>query len=73
MGDIAASPTKKTQHHRINLMAELLTLIEDISGKIAKDILPELLTEGGLPRNWLSARADLIRVHWKRSLTVPKS
>jgi len=38
-------------------LAELLTLIEDgtISGKIAKDILPELLTEGGLPRNWLNA------------------
>jgi len=52
MGDIAAYLNTKTQYHlnfpKPTILAELLTLIEGtISGKIAKDILPELLTEGG--------------------------
>jgi len=48
---------QKTQYHlnflKPTILAELLTLIEDgtISGKIAKDILPELLTKVALPRN----------------------
>jgi len=42
------------------ILAELLTLIEEHSGKIAKDILPELLTEGGLPRTgWRKADSNL--------------
>lgn len=54
MGDIAAHlNNKKLSIKEIALtpttLAELITLIEDgtISGKIAKDILPELLSEGG--------------------------
>jgi aspartyl-tRNA(Asn)/glutamyl-tRNA(Gln) amidotransferase subunit B len=54
MGDIAAYlNNKKLSITEIalkpNTLAELTTLIEDgtISGKIAKDILPELLTQGG--------------------------
>jgi aspartyl-tRNA(Asn)/glutamyl-tRNA(Gln) amidotransferase subunit B len=54
MGDIAAYlNNKKLSITEIALkpttLAELTTLIEDgtISGKIAKDILPELLTQGG--------------------------
>lgn len=54
MGDIAAYlNTEKLAITEIALkpasLAELVNLIEDgtISGKIAKDILPELLTKGG--------------------------
>ncbi|AFZ32781.1 aspartyl/glutamyl-tRNA(Asn/Gln) amidotransferase subunit B [Gloeocapsa sp. PCC 7428] len=57
MGDIAAYLNKnKLSINEIALkpeaLAELVTLIEDntISGKIAKDILPELLTKGGSPK-----------------------
>ena len=53
-GDIAAYlNTHKVKIHELALtpivLAELVTLIEDgtISGKIAKDILPELITQGG--------------------------
>jgi len=57
MGDITAYlNTEKLSITKIPLeptmLAELLTLIEEgtISGKIAKDILPELLTQGGSPK-----------------------
>jgi aspartyl-tRNA(Asn)/glutamyl-tRNA(Gln) amidotransferase subunit B len=44
-------------------LAELITLIEDgtISGKIAKDILPELLTQGGSVKE-LVERKGLIQI-----------
>ena len=43
IGDIALTP---------KALSELITLIEDktISGKIAKELLPELLTKGGSPK-----------------------
>ena len=68
MGDIAAYlNTKKLSITAIALkptiLAELLTLIEDgtISGKIAKDILPELLTSGGSAKE-LVERKGLIQI-----------
>ncbi len=44
-------------------LAELVKLIEDgtISGKIAKDILPELLTEGGSPKT-LVEKKGLVQI-----------
>lgn len=63
MGDIAAYlNTEKLLITQIALtpivLAELITLIEDgtISGKIAKDILPELLTQVARQKNLLSAK-----------------
>ncbi len=57
MGDIAAHlNTEKLKITDIALkpliLAELITLIEDgtITGKIAKEILPELLSKGGSPK-----------------------
>lgn len=40
------------------MLAELITLIENdtISGKIAKEILPELLTEGGSPKQIVESK-----------------
>lgn len=40
------------------MLAELINLIEQgtISGKIAKDILPELLTKGGSPKNLVESK-----------------
>ncbi|MGC1395236.1 MAG: Asp-tRNA(Asn)/Glu-tRNA(Gln) amidotransferase subunit GatB, partial [Coleofasciculaceae cyanobacterium] len=68
MGDIAAYlNTEKLLITQIALtpvvLAELITLIEDgtISGKIAKDILPELLTEGGSAKE-LVERKGLIQI-----------
>lgn len=68
MGDIAAYlNTKKLSITEIALkpttLAELLTLIENgtISGKIAKDILPDLLTEGGSVKE-LVERKGLIQI-----------
>ena len=68
MGDIAAYlNTEKLLITEIALtpvvLAELITLIEDgtISGKIAKDILPELLTQGGSAKE-LVERKGLIQI-----------
>ncbi len=68
MGDIAAYlNTEKLLITQIALtpvvLAELITLIEDgtISGKIAKDILPELLTQGGSAKE-LVERKGLIQI-----------
>ncbi len=68
MGDIAAYlNNKKLSIEEIALkpstLAELIALIEDgtISGKIAKDILPELLTEGGSAKE-LVERKGLIQI-----------
>jgi aspartyl-tRNA(Asn)/glutamyl-tRNA(Gln) amidotransferase subunit B len=68
MGDIAAHLNNQklsiTQIALVPLMlAELITLIDNgtISGKIAKDILPELLTEGGSPKE-LVERKGLIQI-----------
>lgn len=68
MGDIAAYlNTKKLRITEIALkpttLAELIALIEDgtISGKIAKDILPELLTQGGSAKE-LVERKGLIQI-----------
>lgn len=63
MGDIAAYlNTEKLLITQIALtpvvLAELITLIEDgtISGKIAKDILPELLTQGGSAKELVESK-----------------
>ncbi|MBV9385877.1 MAG: Asp-tRNA(Asn)/Glu-tRNA(Gln) amidotransferase subunit GatB [Chroococcidiopsidaceae cyanobacterium CP_BM_ER_R8_30] len=63
MGDIAAHLNNQklsiTQIALLPLMlAELITLIDNgtISGKIAKDILPELLTEGGSPKELVESK-----------------
>jgi aspartyl-tRNA(Asn)/glutamyl-tRNA(Gln) amidotransferase subunit B len=68
MGDIAAYlNNKKLSITEIALkpttLAELIALIEDgtISGKIAKDILPDLLTEGGSAKE-LVERKGLIQI-----------
>ena len=68
MGDIAAYlNNEKLSITKIALkptmLAELVTLIENgtISGKIAKDILPELLTQGGSPQE-LVERKGLIQI-----------
>jgi len=68
MGDIAGYlNTNKLSITEIALkpttLAELITLIQDgtISGKIAKDILPELLTEGGSAKE-LVERKGLIQI-----------
>lgn len=68
MGDIAAYlNTEKLLITQIALtptaLAELINLIEDgtISGKIAKDILPELLTQGGSAKE-LVERKGLIQI-----------
>ena len=68
MGDIAAYlNTEKLSITKIALepkwLAELVTLIENgtISGKIAKDILPELLTQGASPKE-LVERKGLIQI-----------
>ena len=68
MGDIAAYlNNEKLLITQIALtpevLAELITLIEDgtISGKIAKDILPELLTQGGSVKE-LVERKGLIQI-----------
>ncbi|MEO8893634.1 MAG: Asp-tRNA(Asn)/Glu-tRNA(Gln) amidotransferase subunit GatB [Coleofasciculaceae cyanobacterium] len=68
MGDIAAYlNTEKLLITQIALtpivLAELINLIEDgtISGKIAKDILPELLTAGGSAKE-LVERKGLIQI-----------
>ncbi|MBV8886005.1 MAG: Asp-tRNA(Asn)/Glu-tRNA(Gln) amidotransferase subunit GatB [Chroococcidiopsidaceae cyanobacterium CP_BM_RX_35] len=68
MGDIAAHlNNQKLSIIQIALLplmlAELITLIDNgtISGKIAKDILPELLTEGGSPKE-LVERKGLIQI-----------
>lgn len=68
MGDIAAYlNNEKLLITQIALtpvvLAELITLIEDgtISGKIAKDILPELLTQGGSAKE-LVERKGLIQI-----------
>lgn len=68
MGDIAAYlNNKKLSITEIALkpetLAELINLIEDgtISGKIAKDILPELLVEGGSAKE-LVERKGLIQI-----------
>ena len=68
MGDIAAYlNTEKLAIAEIalkpDILAELVTLIEDgtISGKIAKDILPELLTQGGSAKE-LVERKGLIQI-----------
>ncbi len=68
MGDIAAYlNTEKLLITQIALtpevLAELINLIEDgtISGKIAKDILPELLTQGGSVKE-LVERKGLIQI-----------
>ena len=68
MGDIAAYlNTEKLLITQIALtpvvLAELITIIEDgtISGKIAKDILPELLTQGGSAKE-LVERKGLIQI-----------
>ena len=68
MGDIAAYLNNEKQTiTKIALtpliLAELITLIEDgtISGKIAKDILPELLTQGGSVKE-LVERKGLIQI-----------
>ena len=68
MGDIAAYlNTEKLTIAEIALkphtLAELITLIEDgtISGKIAKDILPELLTQGSSAKE-LVERKGLIQI-----------
>ena len=68
MGDIAAYlNNKKLSITEIALkpttLAELIALIEDgtISGKIAKDILPELLTEGGSAKEVVE-RKGLIQI-----------
>ncbi|HEY9725242.1 MAG TPA: Asp-tRNA(Asn)/Glu-tRNA(Gln) amidotransferase subunit GatB [Chroococcales cyanobacterium] len=44
-----------------NTLAELITLIEDgtISGKIAKDVLPELLTKGGSAKELVKDKTQL--------------
>lgn len=68
MGDIAAYlNNEKLTITEIALkpetLAELISLIEDgtISGKIAKDILPELLTQGGSAKD-LVERKGLIQI-----------
>jgi aspartyl-tRNA(Asn)/glutamyl-tRNA(Gln) amidotransferase subunit B len=68
MGDIAAYlNTEKVAIAEIALkpttLAELINLIEDgtISGKIAKDILPELLSQGGSAKE-LVERKGLIQI-----------
>lgn len=68
MGDIAAYlNTEKLLITQIALtpvvLAELITIIEDgtISGKIAKEILPELLTQGGSAKE-LVERKGLIQI-----------
>lgn len=68
MGDIAGYlNTNKLSITEIalkpNTLAELVTLIQDgtISGKIAKDILPELLTKGGSAKE-LVERLGLIQI-----------
>ena len=68
MGDISAYlNNKKLSITEIALkpstLAELINLIEDgtISGKIAKDILPELLSEGGSAKE-LVERLGLIQI-----------
>lgn len=68
MGDIAAYlNTEKVEIEQIALkpvvLAELIQLIEDgtISGKIAKDILPELLSQGGSAKE-LVERKGLIQI-----------
>jgi aspartyl-tRNA(Asn)/glutamyl-tRNA(Gln) amidotransferase subunit B len=68
MGDIAAHlNTERLNIDAIALkpliLAELVTLIEDgtISGKIAKDILPELLAQGGSVKE-LVERKGLIQI-----------
>jgi aspartyl-tRNA(Asn)/glutamyl-tRNA(Gln) amidotransferase subunit B len=68
MGDISGYlNSKKLSIEEIALkpstLAELIALIEDgtISGKIAKDILPELLTEGGSAKE-LVERKGLIQI-----------
>jgi aspartyl-tRNA(Asn)/glutamyl-tRNA(Gln) amidotransferase subunit B len=74
MGDIAAYlNTKKLSITEIALqpttLAELIALIEDgtISGKIAKDILPDLLIEGGSAKE-LVERKGLIQISDKGAL-----
>jgi aspartyl-tRNA(Asn)/glutamyl-tRNA(Gln) amidotransferase subunit B len=74
MGDIAAYlNNKKLSIKEIALtpatLAELTALIEagTISGKIAKDILPELLTEGGSAKE-LVERKGLIQISDKGAL-----
>jgi aspartyl-tRNA(Asn)/glutamyl-tRNA(Gln) amidotransferase subunit B len=74
MGDIAAYlNTKKLSITEIALqpttLAELIALIENgtISGKIAKDILPDLLIEGGSAKE-LVERKGLIQISDKGAL-----
>jgi aspartyl-tRNA(Asn)/glutamyl-tRNA(Gln) amidotransferase subunit B len=62
-GDIAAYlNTNKVKIHELALtpqvLAELVGLIEDgtISGKIAKDILPELITQGGSVKELITTK-----------------
>jgi aspartyl-tRNA(Asn)/glutamyl-tRNA(Gln) amidotransferase subunit B len=66
MGDIAAYlNNEKLAISEIalkpNTLAELITLIEDgtISGKIAKDVLPELLTKGGSAKELVKDKTQL--------------
>ena len=68
MGDITAFlKNEKVSINDIALkpdnLAELVTIIEDgtISGKIAKDILPELLSKGGSPKE-LVEKKGLIQI-----------
>ena len=64
MGDIAAHLNSNTGMKITDLpltpevLAELITLIDDgtISGKIAKEILPELLEKGGSPKAIVEAK-----------------
>ncbi|NEO31544.1 MAG: Asp-tRNA(Asn)/Glu-tRNA(Gln) amidotransferase subunit GatB [Symploca sp. SIO3C6] len=74
MGDIAAYlNTEKLEIEQIALkpvvLAELIKLIEDstISGKIAKEILPELLSQGGSAKE-LVERKGLIQISDKGQL-----
>ena len=62
-GDIAAyvNANKQDFHHlpfRPNQLAEMVQMIDDgkISGKIAKEILPELLIKGGSPKEIVDQR-----------------
>ena len=66
MGDIAAYlNNEKLAISEIalkpNTLAELITLIEDgtISGKIAKEVLPELLTKGGSAKELVKDKTQL--------------
>ena len=54
-----------------NNLAELVTIIEDgtISGKIAKDILPELLSKGGSPKELVEKRG-LIQISDTKAIEV---